>query len=152
MKFYEVSKEHQKNPSVPTKLPTRATKSSAGYDFYLKQNVRLKPNLTKLVYTDVKCDLADDEVLLIFPRSSVAIKNGVVLANGTGVIDADFFNNPTNDGNIAMPLLLLDNGNNSKGIVLRAGMRIAQGVVVKYQTDGAEVENQRSGGVGSTGK
>lgn len=155
MKFEEVKHKHKAFPLDETILPTRASKRSAGYDFRTKQLVVLRPNNIKLIYTDVKCHLEDDEVLMIYPRSGHAIKHGVVLANGTGVIDADYYQNEDNDGNIIIALKYIPNvakpGKNA-GVLFQPGERIAQGVVVKYQTEGEEVEETRKGGLGSTGK
>lgn len=150
MKFYEVADEHKKHPAKKTILPKRATRKSAGFDFFTKVDVILKPNRVTYIHTDVKCELADDEVLLIFPRSSMAIKNGVVMANTVGVIDADYFENTDNDGNITIALRWITES--EKNMPLREKTRIAQGVVVKYQTDGEPVEAERTGGIGSTGE
>jgi dUTPase len=44
------------------------------------------------------------EALFIFPRSSLGIKKGLMMSNGVGVIDADYYNNPDNEGHIMVPL------------------------------------------------
>lgn len=77
--------------------------------------------------------MPDDEVLMLYIRSSIGIKHHVTLANGTGIIDADYFSNPDNDGNIGICLQ-----NNSNEIVS-----------FKKSDDTNEV---RKGGFGSTGK
>lgn len=152
MKFHEVVDEHQMYPSLKTHMPKRATANSAGYDFYTKAPVTLVPNKVVYVHTDVKVELEPDEVLLIVPRSSLAMKHGILLANQVAVIDADFFSNPNNDGNITIALRYMNQEEKKqKNMPLRAGTRVAQGIVVKYQTEGEDVDAERLGGIGSTG-
>ena len=100
MKFEEVREGFKAYRYQPTILPVRSTSKSAGYDFFLKEDVTICPGEHVFQYTDVKCELARDEVLLLFIRSSVGINKHLTLANGTGVIDADYYNNPNNNGNI----------------------------------------------------
>ena len=82
-------------------------------------------------------------------NSPIGIKHHVTLANGTGIIDADYFSNPDNDGNIGICLQ-----NNSDEIVsFKKGERIMQGVFVKYAVcDSDDTNEVRKGGFGSTGK
>lgn len=132
-----------------TVLPIRKTANSAGYDFVLPRDVYIAPyTSTGIIATNVKVIMPKDEVLLLFIRSSIGIGKGVVLANGTGIIDADYANNPMNDGNIGI-ILRNESGNHVR---LLKGERIMQGIFVKYQVtndDAADVE--RVGGFGSTG-
>lgn len=133
---------------VATILPTRADKGSAGYDFYSKVNVKISPNAKYMFATDVKAYMKEDEVLYIHVRSSMGINRGIVLANGTGVIDSTYYNNPNNEGNISICLV-----NTSKQPVhIKAGDRIAQGVFHKYLTVGDKPQGERIGGIGSSGK
>ena len=44
--------------------------------------------------------MEDDEVLKVYPRSGLSTKKGIVLANVVAIIDADYVDNETNDGNI----------------------------------------------------
>ena len=91
--------------------------------------------------------MEDDEVLLIDIRSSMGIKKSIVLANVQGVIDADFVDNPDNDGEIMIALTNI--GDRAQAIEPNA--RVAQGVFIKYlTTDNDEVDAERVGGVGST--
>lgn len=86
-------------------------------------------------------------MLLLFVRSSIGIKKHITLANGTGVIDADYYNNPDNEGEIM--LALTNNGNEFWEAYPRD--RIAQGVFVKYAvTDDDTADGDRKGGIGST--
>lgn len=144
-KFYPV-----KNAPADTVLPKRKTAKSAGYDFVLPCDVRLNPrSVSAIIPTNVKAFMPDDEVLMLYIRSSIGIKHHVTLANGTGIIDADYFSNPDNDGNIGICLQ-----NNSDEIVsFKKGERIMQGIFVKYAVcDGDDTNEVRKGGFGSTGK
>lgn len=144
-KFYPV-----KNAPADTVLPKRKTAKSAGYDFVLPCDVRLNPrSVSAIIPTNVKVSMPDDEVLMLYIRSSIGIKHHVTLANGTGIIDADYFSNPDNDGNIGICLQ-----NNSDEIVsFKKGERIMQGVFVKYAVcDSDDTNEVRKGGFGSTGK
>lgn len=129
-----------------TMIPQRATTHSAGFDFALKETITLKPNDTTLTFTDVKCELNDNEVLLLFIRSSIGVKKHLMLANGTGVIDSDYYNNAENEGNIGIAL----HNYGTDTITLDKGERVAQGIILNYIGDG-KVGNIRSGGFGSSG-
>lgn len=131
------------------KLPERSTANSAGYDFCATENIWLMPNETKTIWTDIKAYMQDDEVLLIDIRSSLGIKHEVVLANTIGVIDADYYNNPVNEGNIG--ICLKNTGDSAH--VIEIGDKIAQGIFIKYlKVDDDATKAQRTGGIGSTGK
>lgn len=147
--FEEVAAEHKKYDG-PTILPTRADPGSAGYDLRIKEDVVLEPGESKLCFTDVKAFMAENEVLLIYIRSSLGVKWGVNLKNGTGVIDSSYYNNPDNDGNIGIPILNMSR----KKVVINAGERVAQGIFMPYLlTNDDEVANEnRIGGFGSSGK
>jgi dUTP pyrophosphatase len=131
-------------------LPTRKTKGSAGYDFYIPHDLKLPPHsYSPLIKTGVKAYMPEDEVLLLYIRSSVALRYGIVLANGTGVIDSDYVDNPANEGDIGLVLF----NNSAYTVNLNKGERIMQGVFVKYhKTDDDKTEEERKGGTGSTGK
>ena len=149
MKFEEVVFTQKAYHHKPTFLPTRATNRSAGYDFYLKDDVTIKPGQTVFQQTDVKCKLSRDEVLLLFIRSSIGIKQKLVLANGTGVIDADYYGNADNDGNIGIRLFNLG----QTPYKIERGQRFAQGMFIKYLiAENCNSDSERVGGIGSTGK
>ena len=148
MKFEEVREGFKAYRYQPTILPVRSTSKSAGYDFFLKEDVTIWPGEHVFQYTDVKCELARDEVLLLFIRSSVGINKHLTLANGTGVIDADYYNNSNNNGNIG--LTLFNYGNEVQ--TMKKGERIMQGIVVDYKVSENDISTSvRSGGFGSTG-
>ena len=76
-------------------------------------------------------------------------KHPVMLSNTQGWIDADYYGNVTNDGNIGIRLTNLSD----KVYVIRVGDRIAQGMFIKYLTADDDKGNgvERTGGIGSTG-
>lgn len=102
-----------------------------------------------LVHTGIKACMEDDEVLCVYNRSSGPKKLGLVLANGVGVIDADYYNNPDNDGEIMFAFynfLPCD-------VTIKKGDRIGQGVFYKFlRAEGARIGGARVGSFGSTGK
>ena len=132
------------------RLPKRADKRSAGYDFYLPKDITLLPKQKMLIFLDVKAYMEDDEVLELYIRSSLAVKQGIMLSNNVGIVDSSYYSNDGNDGNIGISLV------NTSGVTveLKAGERIVQGIFKKYLTvDNEEVLNdERNGGIGSSGK
>ena len=125
-------------------LPTRKTASSAGYDLAAAQNVIVSREKISLVPTGLKAFFPPDEVLLIYLRSSLAVKHGLILANGVGVIDSDY------RGHIILPIVSLFGD-----FEIKRGMRIAQGLFQKYMTidgDTVGVGEIRRGRFGSTGE
>ena len=130
------------------KLPERGTLLSAGYDIRALDDVKIEPKQTARIATGVKAFMQGDEVLMLYPRSSMGIKKHCNLANGVAVIDADYYNNKDNDGHI---IVCLYNFGDSP-VEIMAGDRIAQGVFHKYKTMGDIPSTFRTGGTGSTGK
>lgn len=90
--------------------------------------------------------MEDYEVLMLFNRSSNPGK-GLILANGVGVVDSDYYNNSSNEGNIGFAFFSL----NPRKIVIKAGEKIGQGVFMTYlRTNDDSTEATREGGFGST--
>ena len=148
--FEVVSDEFRKYPEVDIQLPKRGDSRSAGYDFYAPCDLEIYPNEKILVFSDVKVYMQEDEVLLLYVRSSLGIKCGVVLSNGTGVIDSSYYNNPSNNGNIGIAL----HNTSDRIVVIKQGDRIIQGVFTKYlvaDNDNVIHEN-RVGGIGSSNR
>ncbi|MCE5196032.1 MAG: dUTP diphosphatase [Negativicutes bacterium] len=129
-------------------LPQRKTSGSAGYDLEAAQTVTLRPGETALVATNLKAYMQANEVLLIMIRSSLALKQNLLLANGVGVIDADYYNNPDNEGHI---LLAVRNLGEQDALITK-GQAIAQGIFTQYLVSEQEVNvsSPRQGGFGST--
>ncbi|NLB85179.1 MAG: dUTP diphosphatase [Acholeplasmataceae bacterium] len=131
------------------KLPVRATKNSAGYDLAVSSDLVIKPGEIVLAPTGLKVEMNDDEVLLVFPRSSLAIKKSLTMSNGVGVVDSDYYNSEINEGHLMIPLLNFGKEN----VTLIKGERIAQGIFIKYLTtdDDEAIDILRYGGFGSSG-
>lgn len=101
----------------------------------------------KLVSTGVKCQLASDEYLELVPRSSTPLKYWLLVANSPGIIDADYYNNPDNEGEIFIQLINLF----PTPIQLKKGDKIAQAIIRKYYvTEDDTAGRMRTGGFGST--
>lgn len=130
------------------KLPVRATGRSAGYDFFIPATITIFAGEQADCLTGVKCRLDDNAVLLIDIRSSMGIKRGLSIANTIGVIDADYYNNPVNEGHIHIVL----KNNSDTDVTLEAGTRVAQGIIIPYLiTEDDAAHGGREGGIGSTG-
>ena len=132
-------------------LPKRKTASSAGYDIEAADEVVLVPHKVVLVPTGLKAYMQRDEYLGIHVRSGISVKYSVSCVNSQGIIDADYYDNPDNEGHIMVPLI----NHGDKEVVISRGTRIAQGIFYHYLTvdgDKAGAGGQRTGGFGSTGK
>lgn len=144
---FEVVSNKFRTTNTDIRLPECATSKSAGYDVFSPKNFILHPDSIQLVFTDVKAYMQDDEVLLLLPRSSQGAK-GIMMANTVGVIDADYYNNANNDGNIGV--MLYNYG--SDDYVVNKGDKIGQLIFTKkLMADNGNTDKVRSGGMGSTG-
>ena len=100
-----------------------------------------------LVPTGIKCEIPDGYYLELSVRSSCPLKHWLILANGVGIIDADYYNNPDNEGHIYFQLINLS----PFDIVLKKGDAIGQGILKRYYTtDDDAAMGDRIGGFGST--
>jgi len=129
-------------------LPKRQTLNAAGYDFECAEDVTLEPHKVTLVPTGVKAYMQTDEYLGLHIRSGLAVKQQLSLINSQGIIDADYYNNPDNEGHIVFAIV-----NHSNTLVeLQKGQRIGQGIFYKYLLAANDSpQQQRKGGLGSTG-
>lgn len=131
------------------KIPRRATKGSAGYDFFSPISFKLKPNQTIKVPTCMKCSLNSGNVLMLFPRSSFGFKYRMQLDNSVGIVDQDYYNNKSNEGHIFIKIT--NDSKDCKTLDVKAGDAFAQGIIVRYEvTDDDDAEGVRNGGIGST--
>ena len=111
-------------------------------------------NLTKLtkakptlVPTGVKCKLEPNTYLELSVRSSCPLKYWLILANSVGIIDADYYSNPDNDGEIFFQMINLS----PYDIQLKKGDIIGQGIIKPYlKTEDDAAQGDRLGGFGST--
>jgi dUTP pyrophosphatase len=96
----------------------------------------------------MKCKLDSGTYLELSVRSSSPLKYWLVLANGVGIIDADYYNNPDNEGEIFFQLINLS----PFDIKLQKGETIGQGIIKPYLiTEDDAAAGERTGGFGSTG-
>lgn len=147
-------------------LPTRATKQAAGYDFEAAEDVVI-PSLIKhvlhykladktqkgikptLVATGIKAYMGADEYLQLANRSSNPLKRFLLLGNGIGVIDADYYGNDANEGHIMFQFLNIG----FTDVVIKKGERIGQGIFLPFlKADNDQALQERTGGFGSSGK
>ncbi|WP_377896812.1 dUTPase [Gottfriedia sp. OAE603] len=143
---FEIAKGFEKEG---VNLPKRATTHAAGYDIESIEDTIIQPNEFKLVGTGVKAYMQRDEFLALYVRSSTPLKKGLLKGNGVGVIDSDYYSNPSNDGHIMMQLLNVTN----EPVIIQKGERIGQAVFQKFLlTDDDIAGEERTSGFGSTGK
>lgn len=129
-------------------IPQYQTTGAAGFDLHaaITEPIVIKPGDSKPFPTGIGVEIPAGYELQIRPRSGLAYKHGVTMLNGVGTIDSDFRGE--------MNILLANMG--QKSFTVEPGMRIAQGVVAKYETvQWQEVDKlsatDRQGGFGSTG-
>ena len=128
-------------------LPYRSTENSAGYDFECYTDTLIPPYQIMLIPTGIKCQIDEGYYLQLALRSSTPMKKHLMLANGIGIIDSDYYNNPDNEGHIMFQVINFTN----KEVFIPAGERIGQGVFLKYYTtDDDNASGKRVGGFGST--
>jgi dUTP pyrophosphatase len=130
------------------KLPSRAYSGDAGLDLHALEPVVLGPGERASVRTGIAVEIPLGQAGLVLPRSGLAARHGVALVNAPGLID------PGYRGEIKVLLL---NTDREAPVVLDAGDRIAQMVVVKVETplivevDSLEQSERGAGGFGSSG-
>ena len=127
-KEFAKSIKDDKNLYESYSLPTRKTYKTAGYDFYLLEDLEIKVGEIVKIPTGVKAFFADDEVLFLIVRSSTGFKYNIRLVNQVGVIDSDYYNNESNEGHI---FIKWQNESN-QDLTFKAGDTLVQGIFVKY--------------------
>ena len=144
---FEVVTDEKRKTTGEVTLPTRGSSKAMAYDFYANETYSVMPNEIAKVWTDVKAYMQDNEGLIINVRSSMGGK--FMLANTQGWIDADYYSNESNDGNIGVFLK-----NISEEVqTINKGDRIAQGAFLNFLVaDNGNTDNVRTGGFGSTNK
>lgn len=134
-------------------MPVRKTKYSAGYDVEAAEDCivpAFKPNQAPtLIKTGIKAYMPNDEYLMLCNRSSNPKKKGLVLANGVGIVDGDYYGNPDNDGHIMFAFYNIK----EEDIEIKKGECIGQAIFQKFAiVDNDNAEGERVGGFGSTNK
>lgn len=155
MRKFERISEEQFNKDAPNEdysevvLPRRATRKSAGYDIYSPIEINIPAGGQVKIPTGLKVYMESQDVMLMVPRSSLAIKHGLKIVNQVGVIDADYYNNHDNEGHF---WIVLEN-TSDKDYKVEIGERIAQCIFTYYSTtvDDEPLVEERVGGFGSTG-
>lgn len=143
VKFEKVSRIND------VKLPERATGNSAGYDFFAPEDITLPAKTLTRVMTGVKCELRPYMVLILANRSSNPSKKSLFLANGVGIVDADYYNNPDNEGEIGFEFY----NNSEEDVIISKNEKIGQGIITTYiRVESDNATGSRTGGFGSTGK
>lgn len=129
-------------------LPERATKGSAGYDFYAPFSFSLPPGSTIKVPTGIRAEMEEDWVLKLYPRSGLGFKYRLQMNNTVGIIDSDYFHSD-NEGHIFVKIT--NDSREGKTVEVKAGTGFVQGIFLEY---GITVDDQaqgvRNGGFGST--
>ena len=174
-KFEKVSRFNE----IDLPLPVRKTAQSAGYDFVVAEDIIIPPYAemsekiwanrpayvpslneaaaiikeakakVTLVSTGMKCQLDEGTYLELSVRSSCPLKHWLVLGNSVGIIDADYYNNPDNEGEIFFQIINLA----PFAIQLKRGDAIGQGIIKPYlTTEDDAATGERTGGFGSTDK
>ena len=131
-------------------IPKRATKGSAGYDFYSPIDFSLAPGETIKIPTGIRVRINDVWVLALYPRSGLGFKFRLQLNNTVGIIDSDYYNSD-NEGH--MFVKLTNDSNENKTVELKAGQGMVQGIFFEFGiTEDDEANEERNGGFGSTTK
>ena len=129
-------------------IPKRATKGSAGYDFYAPFDICLAPGQTIKIPTGIRVYMEENYVLKLYPRSGLGFKYRLQLNNTVGIIDSDYYESD-NEGHIFIKIT--NNTLDGKTIELKCGDAFAQGIFNKYYlAKENKVHTKRNGGFGST--
>lgn len=128
--------------------PKHAKPGDAGMDLRAMFGGFIAPGETRVFRTGVSVEIPSGYVGLLFPRSGLASKSGITMANAVGVIDSGY------RGEIKAPLHNLSR----VGVTIDAGERVCQLVVVPFETckcvevDELSDSERGDGGFGSTGE
>jgi dUTP pyrophosphatase len=129
-------------------LPAPASAAAAGFDLASAVDVEIPPRQIRLVGTGLVIAVPEGHFLGIFARSSTPLKRGLVVANGVGVVDADYCG-PADE--VKVQLLNVTD----QPVSVRRGDRLAQGIVLPAPRieweEVAEMPAPTRGGFGSTG-
>jgi dUTP pyrophosphatase len=130
--------------------PTRGSKYAAGWDLYAVDDYRIFPFETCMIDTGVAMEIPIGCFGGLHARSGLSTKRKLLLANGVGVLDADF------RGSIKVPLY----NASTETQWIRKGERVAQVIIIPFAdkiddfqiTDELSETDRGSGGFGSTGE
>jgi dUTP pyrophosphatase len=128
--------------------PTRAHQGDAGLDLYSAQEVVLGPGERASIGTGIAVEIPQGHAGLVLPRSGLAVRHGIALVNGPGLIDCGY------RGEVRVLLL---NTDRSEPFSVNRGDRIAQLVLIRVEIasviEAAELSgsSRGMGGFGSSG-
>ena len=153
--FEFISEEQQKKDFgrviSDLRLPERATKGSAGYDFYAPFDIKLDAGESISVPTGIRSYMQKGEVLKVYPRSGLGFKHFARLANTVGIIDEDYYFSD-NEGHI---FIKLRNEKMKDSLFIKKGEAFAQGIFSLFllsDSDDLSKGKIRNGGFGSSNK
>lgn len=128
-------------------LPKRATKYSAGYDFFAISDITIKPGEIVKIPTGYKAKFNNDEALLLMMRSGLGFKYNLRFTNQIGLIESDYYNNESNEGHMWVSI----QNEGKEEITIKKNTAYCQSVFIKFLiTDDDNATNIRKGGLGST--
>ncbi len=131
-----------------TELPTTAHPGDAGLDLRSTIDVEVMPGERVMVPTGVSVAIPTGHAGLVLPRSGLASKHGLTMANAPGLIDSGY------RGEVTCAVVNLDR---DQAVKIRRGDRIAQLVIVALPqvrpgwVDELPASSRGEGGFGSTG-
>lgn len=130
-------------------LPKRATKGSAGYDFFAPFDIDLNAGETAKIPTGIRVKIEEGWLLSLYPRSGLGFKFRLQLDNTVGIIDSDYYFSD-NEGHIFAKIT--NDSRENKSLHITAGTGFMQGIFTEYGiTCDDETNDVRNGGFGSTG-
>lgn len=146
----ELTKEEVQKLYDDLKLPKRATKGSAGYDFYAPFEFTLNPGETIKIPTGIRVKMDEEWVLCLYPRSGLGFKYRLQLNNTVGIIDSDYYYSD-NEGHIFSKIT--NDSNEGKVLTVDKGLGFMQGIFMEFGTTvDDDVTEERNGGFGSTSR
>ena len=144
----EMKKELIRQLYDDIQLPRRATKGSAGYDFFTPANLTIYSDHSIVVPTGICCHMDEGYVLSMYPRSGLGFKYRVSLDNTVGIIDSDY-SDSDNEGHIILKIHADEA--HGEAITVSKGLAFVQGILSQYFiTYEDEANGVRNGGFGST--
>lgn len=146
--FIGVNEEAIRKIYCGINVPKRATKGSAGYDFFSPIGFILPPGETIKIPTGIRCEMNEGWVMMGFPRSGLGFKYRMRLSNTVCILDEDYFYSD-NEGHIFIKVV----NEGDKTMTVKAGDGFAQGIFLQYGiTEDDNATDKRNGGFGSTTK
>ncbi len=130
------------------RLPTRAYPGDAGLDLHALDDGVLGPGERASIRTGIAVEIPDGQAGLVLPRSGLAARHGIAIANAPGLIDSGY------RGEVRVLLL---NTDRAASFMFSSGERIAQLVLVRIETpeivevDALATSERGAGGFGSSG-